>query len=71
MDEPGRWEVRGEALGRALRGPSDEELEAVLDQLGLEGWEALSVLPRQGSTRLTAVLKRAVAGGRPALILAA
>jgi hypothetical protein len=64
MDEPGRWEYRVETLGSALRGPSDEDLETELDQLGLEGWEALAVLPREGSYRVTAVLKRAVAGAR-------
>jgi hypothetical protein len=52
------WEYRVETLGSWIRSPKDPELAARLNELGEEGWECVSALPREGSQAVTVVLRR-------------
>jgi hypothetical protein len=62
-----RWEYRVVSWGGMFSGPKDEELEAELNALGQDGWEALAVRPHvQGGNKVMAVLKRPLGGGEAA-----
>jgi hypothetical protein len=56
------WEYRVLSWGGTFSGPKDEELEAELNGLGQEGWEALAVRPHEGGSKVTIFLKRCVGG---------
>lgn len=48
------WEYRVQTLGTALRSARDEEIEALLNQWGEEGWELVGVTAESGKVRLLA-----------------
>jgi hypothetical protein len=53
------WEYRVETLGGALRGAKPEELEALLNLAGQEGWEPAHITPHGSSGgRYWVVLRR-------------
>ncbi|MDD5468580.1 MAG: hypothetical protein PHS96_12320 [Anaerolineales bacterium] len=58
MTEITQWEYRVQNLGSALKGPSDEEIQAVLDEWGEEGWEAFAVIQHSGTNKVRLVAKR-------------
>ncbi len=59
MSEEKKWEYRVESLGSALRSPKDEEIEALLNEWGKDGWEVISVHPQHNSTyKVRVVAKR-------------
>jgi hypothetical protein len=58
--EQGAWEYRVETFGSWIRSPKDDHLTEALNQLGDEGWELSSALPREGSQALTLILRRRV-----------
>ena len=51
-------EYRVETLGSWIRSPKDPELAARLNELGEDGWECVSALPREGSQAVTLILRR-------------
>ena len=53
-----QWEYRVFTFGSALSGVKDEELEALLDSWGAEGWEVFEVNPITNSSKVRIVVKR-------------
>ena len=62
MAETAAWEYRVHTVGR-WTGTKDEDLEAALNELGEQGWEAVNVFNREGSPKLTLVVKRPLTPG--------
>ena len=57
MSETTQWEYRVLTIGGAL-GTKDGQIEATLNEWGLEGWEATQVYTPSGSSKVTIVAKR-------------
>jgi hypothetical protein len=57
MSEQTQWEYRVLTIG-SVWGTKDEKIEATLNELGEEGWEAFSVYTPYGSGKVTIVAKR-------------
>ena len=62
MAEPTQWEYRAISVGSFWSEPKDEELEAVLNELGLDGWEVVSVVTHYGTNKVRVVAKRPLSG---------
>jgi len=56
-EEIKQWEYRVQTIGSVF-GTKDEQIEAMLDQWGMEGWEAINVYTPYGSGKITIVAKR-------------
>ncbi len=56
-----QWEYRVQTVGSALTGSRDEQVEEVLNEWGLEGWEAVNVYAPSQSPKVTIVAKRSLA----------
>lgn len=56
-EEVKQWEYRVQTIG-SLFGTKDEQIQAVLDEWGSEGWEAINAFTPQGSGKITIVAKR-------------
>ena len=56
-EEIKKWEYRVQTIGSVF-GTKDEQIEATLDEWGLEGWEAINVFTPSGSGKITIVAKR-------------
>jgi hypothetical protein len=56
-EETKQWEYRVQTIG-SMFGTKDEQIEATLDQWGIEGWEASNVYTTYGSGKITIVAKR-------------
>jgi hypothetical protein len=52
------WEYRVEELGTTLKGVKAGELEALLNEASVEGWEPSTMTMRGNSSRLLIVLRR-------------
>jgi hypothetical protein len=63
MVETTQWEYRAVSLGTFWTEPKDEEIEYILNQLGEEGWEVVSVFTRYGTNRVRVVAKRPLSEG--------
>lgn len=57
MPESTQWEYRVQSVGK-FWGTKDEEIEALLNEWGEEGWEAVAVFSASGSSNVTIVAKR-------------
>ncbi|MBA4421040.1 MAG: hypothetical protein C0391_07810 [Anaerolinea sp.] len=57
MEEKQYWEYRVENLGNAWKNPKSDEIAAVLNQWGLEGWDVISISHTPVGA-VTAVAKR-------------
>jgi hypothetical protein len=57
MSETMQWEYRVLTIGGAF-GTKDEQIEATLNDWGLEGWEAIHVYTPSGGGKVTIVAKR-------------
>jgi len=57
MSETPLWEYRVLTIGGAF-GTKDEQIEATLNEWGLEGWEAIHVYTPSQSNKVTIVAKR-------------
>lgn len=55
-----QWEYRVQTVGSAFIGARDEQIEATLNNWGLEGWEAVNVYAPSQSAKVTLVAKRQV-----------
>lgn len=51
------WEYRVQTIG-SLFGTKDEHIQAILNEWGAEGWEAINVFTPEGSGKITIVAKR-------------
>ena len=58
MAETMQWEYHVRYLGSFWSGPKETEFEAILNELGLEGWEVVAALPVENSNQVRVVLKR-------------
>lgn len=56
-DEIKQWEYRVQTIGSAF-GTKDENIQAMLDEWGSDGWEAINVYTPSGSGKVTIVAKR-------------
>ena len=57
MSETPQWEYRVLTIGSAF-GTKDEQIEATLNDWGLEGWEAIHVYTPSQSGKVTIVARR-------------
>ncbi len=57
MAEQTQWEYRVLTIG-SMWGSKDEDIEATLNEWGVEGWEAIMVYTPEGSGKVTIVAKR-------------
>ena len=53
-----QWEYRVLTVGSAFSGVKDGQVEATLNEWGLEGWEAVNVYAPTNSAKVTLVAKR-------------
>lgn len=51
------WEYHVQTIG-SLFGTKDELIQATLNELGEQGWEAINVFTPEGSGKITIVAKR-------------
>ena len=58
MDEMTCWEYRVRTFGSVLSGPKDEDLEAMLNEWGVEGWEVVSSFAHDNSSKIRVIAKR-------------
>jgi hypothetical protein len=56
-DEMQKWEYRVQTIGGVF-GTKDEQISAILNEWGEDGWEALAVYTPEGSGKVTIVAKR-------------
>ncbi len=59
-DQTVQWEYRVQTVGSAFTGARDEQIEAMLNEWGMEGWEAVNVYAPPQSHKVTLVAKRQV-----------
>ena len=57
-DQTVQWEYRVFTIGNAFSGAKDEQIESMLNDWGLEGWEAVNVYAPTNSPKVTLVAKR-------------
>ncbi len=57
-----QWEYRVLTIGGAF-GTKDEDIEATLNEWGLEGWEVTQVYTPSQSNKVTMVAKRPLTAG--------
>jgi hypothetical protein len=58
MADKTQWEYRAISAGSFWNEPKDEDLESLLNELGEEGWEVVSVFTRYGSNKVRIVARR-------------
>ena len=58
MAETIKWEYRVETFGTFFTGTKDEELEAALNDWGIDGWEVLSLRGVENTSKVVVVAKR-------------
>ena len=63
MTETNQWEYRVQTIGSAF-GTKDEYIEALLNEWGLEGWEATQVYTPSQSGKVTIVARRPLTSDR-------
>lgn len=56
-DEIKQWEYRVQTIG-SMFGTRDEDIQATLNEWGVEGWEAINVYTPTNSGKVTMVAKR-------------
>jgi hypothetical protein len=58
MTEIQRWEYRTQILGTFWSEPKLEDIETLLNEWGLEGWEVVSTYPVHGSNKMIIIARR-------------
>lgn len=58
MSENIQWEYRTQSVGSVWSGAKDEELEALFNAWGEQGWEILQVVPITSSNKVRVVARR-------------
>ena len=56
-DDIKQWEYRVQTIG-SMFGTKDEDIQATLNEWGVEGWEAINVYTPTNSGKVTMVAKR-------------
>lgn len=62
MADVTQWEYWAISAGSFWNEPKDEDLESLLNELGEDGWEVVSVFTRYGSNKIRIVAKRSLTG---------
>ncbi len=62
MAETTQWEYRAVSIGSFWSMPKDEEIEAVLNEFGSEGWEVINIYAQEGSNKARVIMKRPLTG---------
>ena len=57
-----QWEYRVVTAGSTFSQPKDADLEALLNELGAEGWEVVAAHNQEGTNKVRIIAKRQVAG---------
>ena len=57
-DEMKQWEYRVETVGSFLGGVKAQELEALLNEWGEEGWEVVSTHIKENENKINVIAKR-------------
>jgi hypothetical protein len=63
MAETTKWEYRVITAGSTFSGPKDEDMEAMFNEWGLQGWELVTVTKIENSNKIRIVAKRLLGGG--------
>jgi hypothetical protein len=58
MAENIQWEYRAKTFGSFFTSIKDEELETILNEWGLEGWEIISARGIENTNKVTILAKR-------------
>ena len=58
MADNTKWEYRVQTLGATFKQARDEEIEAQLDEWGLEGWEVVAVHKIENRGQIRIIAKR-------------
>lgn len=58
MDENTRWEYRVLTVGSFFKGAKDADLQAILDELGQDGWEVVGFRSIETSNQAQVIAKR-------------
>ncbi len=58
MVEIAKWEYRVRTIGTMFKGAKDEELEATLNDWGMDGWEVISARGVENTSKVVVVAKR-------------
>jgi hypothetical protein len=58
MEESNHWEYRVQTVGSFFRGVKDDELQALLDEWGQEGWEVVGFRTIENTNQATVIAKR-------------
>jgi hypothetical protein len=53
-----QWEYRVQTVGSVFSGANDGQVEATLNEWGLEGWEAVNVYTSIKNSKATLIAKR-------------
>jgi hypothetical protein len=53
-----QWEYCVLTVGNAFMGAKDEQIEEILNEWGMDGWEAVNVYAPSNSPKVTLVAKR-------------
>jgi hypothetical protein len=62
MPETVQWEYRVKTIGGTFKRIADEEVEAMLNEWGLEGWEVVDTRAIEGSYKVCITAKRPSTG---------
>jgi 5-formyltetrahydrofolate cyclo-ligase len=58
MAETTQWEYLSRSVGSFWNMPKDEDLEAVLNELGEQGWEVVNAFAQHSSNKVRVIAKR-------------
>jgi len=58
MNEQTRWEYQVLSMGSVWKGVKEEQLQAVLNEVGAQGWEVVSVYTPGQSPKVIIVTRR-------------
>lgn len=58
VEEMPKWEYRVQTVGSFWRGVKDDELEAMLNAWGEQGWEVVGFRTLENSNQATVIAKR-------------
>jgi Domain of unknown function (DUF4177) len=63
MVEASQWEYQALSVGSFWSTPKDEDLEALLNELGQDGWEVVSVFAQHSNNKVRVIARRPLTSG--------
>jgi len=58
MEDSAKWEYAVLSFGGLLSAEKDERIQAILNDLGAEGWEVVSAIALDNSSKIKVIAKR-------------